>query len=180
MPSAPAVRPRLPEVMPALVLVLASLVGMLAALVARGSTAALDRAVLLGLRVPGDATDPLGPAWVEEAMRDVTALGGHAVLTLVTLAVAFYLLMAGKRGAALLVVVALCYGLALLTGRRHLLPARLTPSGGPPRRPPTVAEGHGTAPARSRPGHDGCPPATNRHRSGHDPVTPAVRGNRSP
>lgn len=112
----PAVRPRLHEAMPALVLVLASLVALLAGLVARGSTAALDRALLLGLRAPGDPTDPLGPAFVEEAMRDVTALGGHVVLTLVTLAVAFYLLLAGKRGAALLVIVAVGGGMLLSTG----------------------------------------------------------------
>ena len=46
-------------------------------------------------------------------MRDITALGGHFVLTFVTLAVIGYLLLAGKRGAALLVFVSVAGGALL-------------------------------------------------------------------
>jgi len=52
--------------------------------VAEGDTHALDRAVLLALRNPADLNDPVGPRTFEEAVRDVTALGGFTVLTLVT------------------------------------------------------------------------------------------------
>ena len=52
---------------------------------AEGDTLAFDQRLLLGLRVPGDPADPIGPRAFEEAMRDVTALGGFTVLTLVTL-----------------------------------------------------------------------------------------------
>ena len=52
-----------------------------------GDTHALDEALLLALRAPGDLSDPIGPAGVETAMRDITALGGITVLGLLTLAV---------------------------------------------------------------------------------------------
>lgn len=51
---------------------------------AEGDTMAFDQQMLLGLRAPGDPTDPIGPPALEEAMRDITALGGFTVLSLVT------------------------------------------------------------------------------------------------
>lgn len=56
------------------------------------------------------ARDPLhpellrGPHWVDEAVRDLTGLGGPAVLTLMILAVTGYLLLRGSGRSALLVV----------------------------------------------------------------------------
>lgn len=38
-------------------------------------THALDEALLLALRNPTDPRDPLGPPWLEEVARDLTALG---------------------------------------------------------------------------------------------------------
>src|SRR5690606_41509539 len=64
--------------------------------VLEGDTRAMDRAILLSMRNPADITDPLGPAWVEEIGRDFTALGGNAVLTMLTLAVLGYLMLEGK------------------------------------------------------------------------------------
>ncbi len=74
-----------------------------AAEVTEGETTSFDRTVLLALRNPADPSDPIGPIWFEEVMRDFTALGGTAVLTLVTLCVIAYLLLASKRATALLV-----------------------------------------------------------------------------
>ncbi len=51
---------------------------------AEGETLAFDQRLLLLLRVHGDPADPIGPRAFEEAMRDITALGGFTVLTLVT------------------------------------------------------------------------------------------------
>lgn len=59
-------------------------------------TAAFDRTVLLSLRNPNDVEDPIGPRWVEELGRDMTALGGVGFLVLLTLSVAGYLLLLGK------------------------------------------------------------------------------------
>ena len=71
--------------------------------VGEGETEAFDRAVLVALRNPADLADPLGPLWFEEAVRDVTALGGTIVLAFMTLAVTGFLLLVRNRGAALLV-----------------------------------------------------------------------------
>lgn len=62
--------------------------------VTEGETGEVDRTLILMLRAPGDASDPLGPRWFEEMMRDVTALGGFTFLTLFVViavaALAFY------------------------------------------------------------------------------------------
>lgn len=67
----------------------------------------LDRAILLLFRNPADVSDPIGPIWLESAVRDVTALGGTVVITIVTLGAAGFLLLSGKRGAALFVLVSI-------------------------------------------------------------------------
>ena len=68
-----------------------------------GDTHAFDESILKALREPGDASNPIGPAWLADLMADLTALGGIAVLTLLVVGVVFYLLSVGKRGTALLV-----------------------------------------------------------------------------
>lgn len=70
--------------------------------VSEGETAALDRRLLLALRTPGDPSDPAGPRGVEEAMRDITALGGFTVLTLLTIVAALLLIFHGRRREALI------------------------------------------------------------------------------
>jgi undecaprenyl-diphosphatase len=84
--------------------------------VSEGETHAIDSWLLLALRDPQNHANPLGPSWVEDAARDITGLGGYAILTLMTLAALAYLLMAGKRAAALLVVAAIVGGMLLSTG----------------------------------------------------------------
>ena len=61
--------------------------------VVEGSTSNLDRDILLFLRTPGDLSDPIGPWWVEEIGRDLTALGGVAVLVLTTVVVSLFFLL---------------------------------------------------------------------------------------
>ena len=85
----------------------------LADAVMEGGTAAFDRAILLALRNPADPTDPLGPRWLEEMMRDFTALGGVGVLVLLTIAVAGYLLLNGMHRAALDVALCITGGILL-------------------------------------------------------------------
>jgi undecaprenyl-diphosphatase len=77
----------------------------LAGEVREGETERFDRAVMLALRDPANLSDPLGPRWLEEMVRDVTALGGTLVLNFVTIAVIGFLLLTRRRGAALLVAV---------------------------------------------------------------------------
>lgn len=81
--------------------------------VVEGSTARIDETILLSLRTPGDLKDPLGPPWVEETMRDLTALGGGGVLILLTGSTIIYLMLQHKGRAALLVILAVVGGLIL-------------------------------------------------------------------
>ena len=69
-----------------------------------GDTRWFDRWLLTSLRNPADLSDPIGPHWFEEVMRDFTALGGNGVLTLIVLAAIGYLVLIRKRAAALLVL----------------------------------------------------------------------------
>jgi undecaprenyl-diphosphatase len=69
--------------------------------VGEGETMAVDRRILLALRRPGDPSDPIGPRSFEESMRDVTALGGVTVLSLITITATLALLFHGKRRQAL-------------------------------------------------------------------------------
>lgn len=78
-----------------------------------GETSAFDRWVLLALRDPTNHADPWGPVWVQEMARDITALGGIPVLTLMTLGVFGFLMMARKYGAALLVIASVGGGVLL-------------------------------------------------------------------
>ncbi len=75
-----------------------------------GETEGFDRALVLALRNPADLSDPLGPRWFEEMVRDVTALGSTFVLAFMTLSVIGFLLLVQKRGAALLVFAAVMGG----------------------------------------------------------------------
>lgn len=61
-----------------------------------GETKHFDRTVLEALRTPGDLSDPLGPVWLEQSVRDVTALGSSTVLTLITVAVVGFLWLERK------------------------------------------------------------------------------------
>jgi undecaprenyl-diphosphatase len=46
--------------------------GRIAEEVIEGDAAKFDQTVMLALRNPSDSSDPLGPAWLEEAARDIT------------------------------------------------------------------------------------------------------------
>lgn len=87
--------------------------GMIAEEVLEGDTRRFDRAVAMAFRTPGNASDPIGPPWVEEMGRDITALGSYTFIIGVVLAVVGYLLLINKRGAALMTFVAVAGGMAL-------------------------------------------------------------------
>lgn len=69
--------------------------------VSEGETRALDRSLLLAMRNPGDPSDPIGPRWLEESVRDVTALGGFTLLTILTVVATLLLLCKSRRREAL-------------------------------------------------------------------------------
>ncbi|HEY3696630.1 phosphatase PAP2 family protein [Phenylobacterium sp.] len=73
--------------------------------VGENATAAFDRAILLWFRNPANPADPIGSRAVEEAMRDVTALGGVTLLTLFVVIAAASLLFFGKWRQAVVLTV---------------------------------------------------------------------------
>lgn len=65
--------------------------------VGEGETDQVDRALLLSLREAGDPNDPIGPRWFEEAMRDITALGGFTLLTVAVIVGTLMLIFHDRR-----------------------------------------------------------------------------------
>lgn len=89
--------------------------GLLAEEVTEGDTHAVDQAILLAFRSGANPADPIGPAWLEEAARDVTALGSHVFLGFLTLATIGFLLLVRKRGLALVMGVSVGGGMLIST-----------------------------------------------------------------
>jgi undecaprenyl-diphosphatase len=81
--------------------------------VMEGETRATDERLMLMLRAAGDSNDPLGPSWVEELARDVTALGSAGILALITVAAAGFLVLQRKRPLALYLLAAVAGGTIL-------------------------------------------------------------------
>lgn len=91
----------------ALTLLLVVLVIMnLAGEVLEGDTQEFDKRLLQALRKADDPSQPIGPAWLEVAALDLTALGSLTVLGLTVAAVAGFLLLQGLRRYAAFVLVA--------------------------------------------------------------------------
>ena len=78
-----------------------------------GKPLALDRRIALAFRNPADPLVPAGPAWLREAARDVTSLGGTVVLGMIIFAVEGYLVLAHEFAAVWLIAIAVLGGLAL-------------------------------------------------------------------
>jgi undecaprenyl-diphosphatase len=80
-----------------------------------GKTQDFDNRVLKALRRADDPARPIGPEWLHEIGRDLTALGGIAVLTLMIAAVVGFLLLRQSYGAMWLVILATLGGLVVST-----------------------------------------------------------------
>lgn len=83
--------------------------------VIEGDMAQFDQAVVMAFRHGTDLAQPIGPAWLQEMVRDVTALGSFAVLGFVLVVSLGYLLMVGQRGAALFMTVSVLGGTLVST-----------------------------------------------------------------
>ena len=81
-----------------------------AAAVAGGDTPAFDEWIIHALREPGDLSNPIGPPWFEEAVRDVTALGSTVVLTFAVVVAAGYLWMTDAPAKAAFLIAAVSMG----------------------------------------------------------------------
>ncbi|MDG4878465.1 phosphatase PAP2 family protein [Mesorhizobium sp. WSM4935] len=74
---------------------------------------AFDTEILLAFRHAGQPDSPIGPLWLEGAVRDVTALGSTVVLVLVTTATIVYLLLIRRSSTALFMFAAVAGGQVL-------------------------------------------------------------------
>jgi undecaprenyl-diphosphatase len=81
--------------------------------VREGTTMSFDEAILRAMRDPQNLSDPIGPRWVEDAFRDITALGGITVLLLLIAGTSGFLWLEGKRRTTVLIVLATLGGLAI-------------------------------------------------------------------
>jgi undecaprenyl-diphosphatase len=99
----------------------------LAGEVLEGDTEEFDKRLLQSLRKADDPSQPIGPAWLELAALDLTALGGPTVLGLTVLAVVGFLALQGMLRNALFVLLASAGGW-LLNDLLKALFARPRPS----------------------------------------------------
>lgn len=81
--------------------------------VIEGGTHAVDEAIILALRTPTDLSNPIGPLWVEEAMRDFTAMGGVGILIFLTISIVGFLFLSNRPQAAWLILITVAGGTAL-------------------------------------------------------------------
>jgi undecaprenyl-diphosphatase len=114
--------PREGIVLAAVLLVVVSVWGFIeiAEDVLEGDTHEFDHWVIRQLRRAEDPAVPIGPPWLIEAGREITALGGVTVLCLIVLAVVGYLLQQRAYGAMWFVLIAAVGGMALSSALKHV------------------------------------------------------------
>jgi undecaprenyl-diphosphatase len=78
-----------------------------------GDTQKFDGRLIRMMRQPSDLSVPIGPPWLHEAGRDLTALGGPAVMVIMITIVAGYLWLHRKYRAMWFALFATCGGLAV-------------------------------------------------------------------
>lgn len=83
--------------------------------VLEGDTHKMDTAIILWLRAADDPADPLGPVWLEDFVRDITALGSPAVLGLFVLITVVFLFLAGQKRLSLYMLAATAGGTLAVT-----------------------------------------------------------------
>jgi undecaprenyl-diphosphatase len=94
--------------------------------VVEGESGSFDRMILEQVQGVGPSGQPRGPAWLAISMRDITALGGYTVLTLVTLFCALYLLLIRRRRLAMFTIGA-AFGGMMVSSLLKLLFSRERP-----------------------------------------------------
>jgi undecaprenyl-diphosphatase len=89
--------------------------------VREGDTYKLDSSILLAMRRPGELGVPIGPRWLHETARDVTALGGFTVLTLVVVLGVLMLVFHRRRRQAAVLATAVIVGQVAAELAKHLV-----------------------------------------------------------
>lgn len=118
--SAPGRPRRIPYVLAGLTALLLWGFASVADEVIEGDTTTFDEAVTAFFREPGNPSELWGPAWLEEAVRDVTSLGSFTVLGFVLLAAVVFLALSGKPRTAVFVGFSVVGGTILSTVLKDL------------------------------------------------------------
>ena len=87
----------------------------LAGEVMEGETQSFDRKLLLAMRDSSDPSQPRGTHAIREAARDVTALGGFTVLTVLILSVGGYFVLDGRSRMGIYIWLSVGSGMLLST-----------------------------------------------------------------
>ena len=111
---------RFPYIVAGLAAALLAVFGFVADEVIEGDTVAFDTAVTAFFREAGNMEDPWGPTWLEEAMRDITAMGSFTILGFVLIVVVAFLALSGKGRSAVFVTFAVIGGTIVSTGLKML------------------------------------------------------------
>jgi undecaprenyl-diphosphatase len=82
----------------------------LASEVMEGETLAFDKRIVLAFRKADDLSRPIGPAWIESSLLDITALGGPTIITLVVLAVVGFLTLQARYHSAIAIILTAASG----------------------------------------------------------------------
>lgn len=83
--------------------------------VVEGDTQSFDNRIILAMRQPDDPATPIGPPWLAEVGRDLTAVGGIAMLVLITGSIVGFHLITQRHRAAGFIILAVGGGLLLST-----------------------------------------------------------------
>jgi undecaprenyl-diphosphatase len=100
------------KVLIAVLAIIAGTIGfaLIAGLVTRGSADNIDIRILRLFRHPGSLIRPIGPDWLFDVMRDITALGGPTVIFLLTFLVIGYFILQKEYSEVILVLAAVIGG----------------------------------------------------------------------
>lgn len=85
-----------------------------------GKTQPFDEWAVRAFRRADDPARPIGARWTMEVGRDLTALGGVAVLTLLTFTVSGFLWIQGKSHAMWLILASTIGGVVVMTLLKHI------------------------------------------------------------
>jgi len=81
----------------------------------------IDKAVLMSFRTAADPTEPVGPKWVQEFARDITALGSFTILFPVITATVIYLFLTRRKTEAWTMMAATGGGIAVASLIKNLV-----------------------------------------------------------
>jgi len=88
-------------------------------LVTNGTTKQFDESIIKYFRVEGNNSEPTGPYFLTESMRDITSLGGETIITIITIFVVGFLYFQKRYNTMWLLLVATIGGILISLGLKE-------------------------------------------------------------